>query len=634
MTAGRGIVHAEIPEQREGAIRGFQLWLNLPAKDKLRDPEYRAFERDRIPLAKLDGGAEARVLGGRVGGVEGPIAGRATEPIYVDVSLAAGTSGTIPVPPGHKGFLYVFEGSSVLAGGKELARGELGVLTAGAALLLDYILTVAVSISSAVAAVISAFPELHSERVLLGVGFVILVTLVNLRGIRESGSIFAVPTYLFLVGVFALIAVGIVRNAMDGFAVHDTQIEAIETSTQSVTIFLILRAFSSGCSAMTGIEAISDGVPAFQPPEWKNARTTLTVMITILVALFAGISFLGHQYGVVPMEANAQGYQTVVSQIASGVFGGKNLAYYYIQLATMAILVLAANTAYSDFPRLAYFLARDRFMPRQYTYRGDRLAYSTGILTLGVLSSSALIAFSGETEKLIPLYAFGVFLSFTLSQSGMVIRWRRLREEGWQHGMIINGIGAVCTFIVMIVVAVTKFMHGAWIVIVLIPVLVLAFRAINRHYENASNELQSQTPLDPDEIKHTVVVPIAALNRVAKQTLAYARSISDNVTALHITDNEEEIETMRKQWSELGTDIPLVIIESPYRSLIGPLLSYIDEIDSQRPDDTVTVVLPEFVARHWWEQILHNQSALRIKAALLFRPGTVVTSVPYHLERN
>jgi hypothetical protein len=385
---------------------------------------------------------------------------------------------------------------------------------------------------------------------------------------------------------------------------------------------------------MTGIEAISDGVPAFQPPEWKNARTTLTVMITILVALFAGISFLGHQYGVVPMEANAQGYQTVVSQIASGVFGGKNLAYYYIQLATMAILVLAANTAYSDFPRLAYFLARDRFMPRQYTYRGDRLAYSTGILTLGVLSSSALIAFSGETEKLIPLYAFGVFLSFTLSQSGMVIRWRRLREEGWQHGMIINGIGAVCTFIVMIVVAVTKFMHGAWIVIVLIPVLVLAFRAINRHYENASNELQSQTPLDPDEIKHTVVVPIAALNRVAKQTLAYARSISDNVTALHITDNEEEIETMRKQWSELGTDIPLVIIESPYRSLIGPLLSYIDEIDSQRPDDTVTVVLPEFVARHWWEQILHNQSALRIKAALLFRPGTVVTSVPYHLERN
>jgi hypothetical protein len=421
---------------------------------------------------------------------------------------------------------------------------------------------------------------------------------------------------------------------MDGFKVHESQIEAIETSTQSVTIFLILRAFASGCSAMTGIEAISDGVPAFQPPEWKNARTTLTVMISILVVLFAGISFLGHQYGVIPMEGNSEGYQTVVSQIASGVFGGKNAAYYYIQFATMAILVLAANTAYSDFPRLAYFLARDRYMPRQYTYRGDRLAYSTGILTLGLLSSLALVIFSGETEKLIPLYAFGVFLSFTLSQSGMVMRWRRLKEEGWKHGVIINGFGAICTFIVLIVVAVTKFTHGAWIVIVLIPVLVLAFKAIHRHYENASQELAAQTPLDPDEIKHTVVVPIASLNRVAKQTLAYARSISDNVTALHITDDEDEIEQMRKQWNALSTDIPLVIIESPYRSLIGPLLSYIDEIDKQRPDDVITVVLPEFVARHWWEQILHNQSALRIKAALLFRPGTVVTSVPYHLERE
>lgn len=512
--------------------------------------------------------------------------------------------------------------------------GVLPALTAGAALLLDYILTVAVSIASAVGAIISAFPELHSDRVVIGVGFIILVTLVNLRGIRESGSIFAVPTYLFLVGIIALIVIGLARNAMDGFTVHEAQIEAMESTSQSVTIFLILRAFSSGCSALTGVEAISDGVPAFQQPEWKNARYTLTVMISILVVLFAGISFLGHQYGVVPMEGNAAGYQTVISQIANDVFGGKNAAYYYIQFATVAILVLAANTAYSDFPRLAYFLARDRYMPRQYTYRGDRLAYSTGILTLGILSSAAVIAFKGETEKLIPLYAFGVFLSFTLSQSGMVMRWRRLREEGWQRGMIINGFGAFCTFVVLIVVAVTKFTHGAWIVIVLIPILVLMFRAIHSHYERASTELQSQTPLNPDEIKHTVVVPIAALNRVAKQTLAYARSISDNVTAIHITDDEEEIETMRKQWNELGTDIPLVIIESPYRSLIGPLLSYIDEIDKQRPDDVVTVVLPEFVARHWWEQILHNQSALRIKAALLFRPGTVVTSVPYHLERD
>jgi amino acid transporter len=512
--------------------------------------------------------------------------------------------------------------------------GDLAALTAGAALLIDYTLTVAVSISSAVAAMVSAFPELHSNRVWLGVGFIALVTIVNLRGIRESGSIFAVPTYLFLIGILIMIAIGIGRNAVDGFAVHEVQRQAATEAAQSVTIFLVLRAFASGCSAMTGLEAISDGVPAFQKPEWVNARTTLTVMVSLLVVLFAGISFLAHQYGSVPMEANDPGYQTIVSQIATSVFGGTNAAYYYIQFATMAILVLAANTAYSDFPRLAYFLARDSYMPRQYTYRGDRLAYSTGILTLGIFSAILLIVFKGETEKLIPLYAFGVFLSFTLSQTGMVQRWRRLKEEGWKHGMIINGFGAVATFIVTIVVALTKFTHGAWIVIVLIPFMVLAFLAIHRHYERARTELQAQTPLDPSEIKHTVLVPIAAVNRVARQTLAYARSISDNVTAIHITDDEAEIDAMRTRWTELGTDIPLVIIESPYRSLIGPLLSYIDEIEQQRPDVTITVVLPELVARHWWEQILHNQSAFRIKAALLFRPGTVVTSVPYHLQRD
>jgi amino acid transporter len=512
--------------------------------------------------------------------------------------------------------------------------GETPALTAGAALLLDYILTVAVSIAAAVAAIVSAFPEMHDHRVVLGVALVLLVTVLNLRGIRESGSIFAVPTYLFLLGIFALLVIGFVRNALDGFEVHDAQLVAAEQGAQSVTVFLVLRAFASGCSALTGVEAISDGVPAFQPPEWKNARVTLSVMVTILIVLFGGISLLAHQYGAVPMSAEESGYQTVVSQIARGVFGGTNVAYYYIQFATMAILVLAANTAYSDFPRLAYFLARDHYMPRQYTYRGDRLAYSTGILTLGLMSALILAIFGGETEKLIPLYAFGVFLSFTLSQSGMVVRWRRLREAGWKQGVIINGIGAISTFIVLLVVAVTKFTHGAWIVMALIPVLVFAFRSIHRHYQNAANELQAQTPLDPGEIKHTVIVPIAAINRIAKQTLAYARSISDNVTAVHITDDEEEIQEMRKRWAELGTDIPLVIIESPYRALIGPLIAYIDEVDSQRPDDTITIVLPEFVARHWWEQVLHNQSALRIKAALLFRPGTVVTSVPYHLERT
>ena len=513
--------------------------------------------------------------------------------------------------------------------------GELPALTAGAALLTDYILTVAVSIAAAVAALISAFPEWHEHRVLLGLGFITLVTVLNLRGIRESGSIFAVPTYLFLVGIFVLLAIGFVRNAMEGFAVHPPPPEAAELAgTGTLTLFVVLKAFSSGCAAMTGVEAISDGVPAFKPPEWKNARTTLTWMICILAVTFAGITFLAHQYGTFPREADNPGYETVVSQIARHVFGGANVAYYYIQFATLAILVLAANTAYSDFPRLSYFLARDRYMPRQFTFRGDRLAFTTGILSLGILSGLVLARYKGEVEHLIPLYALGVFTSFTISQFAMFTRWTRRREPGWRTGRIINLVGAAATAVVAIIVALTKAPQGAWIIMILIPLLILAMRTIHRHYTQAAGELATPTPLDPNEIKHTVIVPVSAVNRVARQTLAYARSISDNVTAVHITDDEEEIERMRQEWNALGTDVELVIIESPYRALVSPLLKYIDEVDKQRPDHTLTVVLPEFIARHWWEHLLHNQTALRIKAALLFRPGTVVISVPYHLERH
>lgn len=513
--------------------------------------------------------------------------------------------------------------------------GELPSLTAAGALLFGYVLTVAVSIAAGVSALVSAVPSLQTHRVALGIGFITLVTVLNLRGIRESGSIFAVPTYLFLLGMFALLAVGFIRNAADGFAVHPPPPDAVQVAgTSSVAIFLILRAFSSGCAALTGVEAISDGVPAFNPPEWKNARTTLTAMITILATTFAGITFLAHQYGSFPMPAEEAGYQTVVSQIARDVFGSFEAGYYYIQFATLAILILAANTAFSDFPRLSFFLARDGYLPRQFTFRGDRLAFTTGIVTLGLLAILVLALFGGETERLIPLYAVGVFTAFTLSESGMVQRWRRLKEPGWERGLAINLVGAISTGVVAIVFAVSNFTHGAWIVIVLIPILILGFRAIHGHYQSATGELATQTPLDPSEISHTVIVPIAAVNRVARQTLAYAKSISDNVTAVHVTDDEEAIEAMQRAWDDLGTDIPLTIIESPYRSLVTPLLNYIDEIDRQRPDDTLTVILPEFVARHWWEQLLHNQTALRIKAALLFRPGTVVTSVPYHLERH
>lgn len=519
-----------------------------------------------------------------------------------------------------------------------VAKNNLGdgaALTAGAALLTDYVLTVAVSIAAAVAALLSAFPELHAHRVGIGIGFIVLVTVLNLRGIRESGTIFSVPTYLFIVGIAVMIAVGFIRNMLDGFAVQDPPPAADELAgTGALSLFIILKAFSSGCAALTGVEAISDGVPAFKPPEWRNARTTLTVMISILTVTFAGIAFLGHQYGAYPMEAGSSDYETVVSQIARHTFGGTTAGYYYIQFATMAILVLAANTAYSDFPRLAYFLARDRFMPRQFTFRGDRLAFSTGIITLGLLSTLVLWIYKGEVEHLIPLYALGVFTSFTISQFGMFMRWQRRKEPGWQMGRVINLAGAMATALVAAIVTLTKFRSGAWLSVIVIVLLVLMMRAIHKHYFNAAQEMDAETPILAGDITHTVLVPISSLNRVAQQTLAYARSISDAVTAVHILEDNDEIEQFRAEWDKMNIDVPLVLVESPYRALVKPILNFVEEISRQRPNDVITVVLPEFVARHWWEHVLHNQTALRLKASLLFRPGIVVTSVPYHLERG
>lgn len=512
--------------------------------------------------------------------------------------------------------------------------GELPSLTAAAALLTSYVLTVAVSIAAAVSAIISAFPELHDRRVIIGVFLILLVTILNLRGIRESGTIFAIPTYLFIVSMFAMLVIGITRNAMDGFERTPPPTSAEEfAGVGALTTLVLLRAFSSGGAALTGVEAISDGVPAFKPPEWQNARKTLTIMIVILALTFSGITFLAYQLGASPMEAEADGYQTVVSQIARSVFGD-NIVYLIIQFATTGILVLAANTAYSDFPRLSYFVARDGFMPRQFTFRGDRLAFSTGILTLGLVSSFVLIAFGGKTEALIPLYAVGVFLSFTISQSGMCKRWYTRHEPGWKLALPINVVGAVTTGLVAVIAGITKFREGAWIVFIIIPVLILLMRGVHKHYQTSEQELEVSTPLDYRDIHHTVIVPVSKLNRVARQTLAYARSISENVTAVHVSDDTQELDEFQRQWEAIGTDIPLILIESPYRALTGPLMSYLDEVDKQRPGDTVTVVLPEFVAHHLWEHILHNQTALRLKAALLFRPGTVVTSVPYHLESN
>ncbi len=512
--------------------------------------------------------------------------------------------------------------------------GTLPGLAAAASLLISYVLTVAVSVAAGVEALASAYPSLTPHKVAIGVVVIVVVTLVNLRGIRESGSIFMLPTYAFLVSISAMLVVGLWRF---GFGPPAEPAVAIQAA-QPLTLFLLLRAFASGGAALTGVEAISDGVPAFQPPEWKNAQKTLTAMVVILAITFSGITYLANRVGAVPgVSEGSHANETVVSQIARAVFGDGAM-YYAIQYATFLILFLAANTAYSDFPRLAYFLGRDRFLPHQFTFRGDRLAFTVGIVVLGVASAFVLSAFGGEISALIPLYAFGVFSAFTLSQSGMVMRWWRRREPGWQTSIVFNGIGAAATFVVLLVVATTKFLDGAWMVVVLLPLHILMFRAIHRHYARTTAEMAAETPIDPDQIRHTVIVPIASLNQVALQTLAYARSIArdadDVVVAVHVSETADDAEHLRAQWQEWESGVELVIIESPYRSLIGPVLAYIDSVQRQRPQTTVSVVLPEMVPSHWWEQILHNQSALRLKAALLFRPGIVVTSVPYHLKRS
>lgn len=512
--------------------------------------------------------------------------------------------------------------------------GTLPGLTAAGSLLISYTLTVAVSVAAGVKALASAYPSLDSLSAEIGVGVIVLITLINLRGIRESGTIFMLPTYVFLACMAALLGWGLVRF---GFG-PPGEPPTVQSAVEPLTLFLMLRAFASGGAALTGVEAISDGVPAFKPPEWINAQKTLTAMVVILAITFSGITYLANRMAIVPgVPVAGQDAETVVSQIARGVFGD-SLFYYVVQYATFLILFLAANTAYSDFPRLAYFLGRDRFLPHQFTFRGDRLAYSVGIVVLGIASSVVLWSFGGSISRLIPLYAFGVFSAFTLSQTGMVARWWRRREPGWQRSIVFNGVGALATFVVLLIVATTKFLDGAWMVVVLLPLEVLLFRGIHAHYTQAATELAAETPIDPTEITHQVIVPISSLNQVALQTLAYARSIArgadDVVSAVHITDDPATAEALQEQWEEWQCGVQLTIIESPYRSLVGPLLAYIDAMHAQHPGKTLTVVLPEMVPAHWWEQILHNQTALRLKAALLFRPGIVVADVPYHLRRH
>jgi amino acid transporter len=527
-------------------------------------------------------------------------------------------------------FAYPSGGGSYVVSRENL--GESPSLVAGASLLVDYILTVAVSISAGVAAIISIpeFHDLEEHRVVVGLVLIALITLANLRGVKESGRLFAFPTYLYIFMLGALLVYGLYlvffgddpgHVPLDDPGWHEA------VTGGSLGLFLILKGFSSGAVALTGVEAISNGVPAFRRPESKNAATTLVSMAVILGTLFFGVSLLASHLHPYPSHE-----QTVIAQMGLLVFGNGAI-FFVLQIATAMILTLAANTAYADFPRLSSIIASDRFLPRQLANRGDRLVFSNGVLFLAGAAALLLIAFGGKTNALIPLYAVGVFTSFTLSQWGMVKHHQTEQEPGWKRNAVINGIGAVATLIVLLIVGVTKFTSGAWVPIIVIPFIMLLFKGIHRHYARVAESLRAEPGFRPRRMNHTVVVLVGRVHKGVLEALAYAKSLNPNhLLAVCVVTDDEEQERIANQWREFDLDVELETIYSPYRELTRPVLRFIDELDARYDNDILTVLIPEFVVRRWWEHVLHNQSALILKGRLLFRKGIVVTSVPYHTD--
>jgi amino acid transporter len=592
---GRPIATAAEKQERLGKISGLAVF----ASDALSSV---AYGTEEIMLVLVTAGAAAIAY---------------AFPIMIGIVLLVGIVAASYWQTIHA---YPSGGGSYIVAKDNL--GTLPGLIAGAALLIDYVLTVAVSTASGVAAITSAFPILFSWRVPICIVTVIAVTVANLRGVRESGKIFTVPTYWFIASLSTLLLAGgyrVLTGTVQPFPVEELKV------TEAITVFLLLRAFSSGCATLTGIEAVSNGIPAFRPPESKNASITLVWMAAILGVTSVGMAYLAHLYHVTPKEA-----ETVVSMLARATMG-EGVLYYNIQAATAMVLFLAVNTSFADFPRLSSIIARDGFMPRQMANRGDRLVFSNGIIILAGLSIVLLVVFQGSTHALIPLYAVGVFLSFTLSQAGMVRHWLK-EEHPAPHHILLNGLGALTTGVVTVVIAVSKFTHGAWMVIVLIPLIVLGFQAIHRHYQKLAQQLSLAGARRPRIGKNPVVVLVAGLHRGTVEALEYARSISPNVTALTVDLDSTQTTKLRMKWAEWEPEIPLVVLESPYRSILRPLLEYIDRMEKQGEGRYLTVVIPEFVPSHWWEHFLHNQTALMVKAALLFRPGKVSVSVPYHLS--
>jgi amino acid transporter len=559
-------------------------------------------------------------------------------------SLALGLSKLIPmsiavavlltiVVVSYRQTLYAYPsgGGSYIVSRENL--GENPSLVAGASLLVDYILTVAVSISAGVAAITSlpAFSALIDQRVALCLGFILLLTFANLRGLRESGRLFAAPTYIYVLSLAGLVIYGLVRSYfgdLEPIPFDADKFAGVRESGGTLGLFLLLRGFSSGAIALTGVEAISNGVPAFRKPESRNAAITLSVMGTILGSLFVGVSVLANQLHPYPSEE-----ETVISQLGRAVYG-EGVIYWILQFATAGILILAANTAYADFPRLSSIIARDGFLPRQFANRGDKLVFSNGIIFLAAAAGGLIVAFGGVTNALIPLYAVGVFTSFTLSQAGMVRHHLREREQGWRRAAIINGMGATATFIVLVIVAVTKFAVGAWLPIVVIPAIIALFRGIGRHYRRVAGVLSADPGSRvPSYDNTTALVLIGQVHKGVLNALNFAKAMRPNrIRAVYVSYDREDEAAMMLQWEKFNIDVPLEIVYSPYRELVRPVLRYIDEVDREYENDTITVIIPEFVVSRWWEHLLHNQSALFLKGRLLFRKGTVVISVPYHVD--
>ncbi len=526
-----------------------------------------------------------------------------------------------------------------------VARENLGLLPgliAGASLMIDYVLTVTVSIASGVDNLTSAIPQLRSHTVIISLIFICLLMIANLRGVKESGKLFMIPTYTFVASIFIMIIVGLYHYFTGDIhpqaIIDHAQDVTHHQTTEALNAFLILRAFAAGCAALTGVEAISDGVLAFKPPEWKNARLTLLFLGLILGFMFLGITIISNIYHIVPDPAELASRETVVSKLAHYILGN-GLPYYFVQISTLLVLLLAANTSYADFPRLCYFLARDGFLPRQLAILGDRLVYSNGIIFLSAAAAILIIISKGSVSAIIPLYAVGVFTSFTLSQAGMVTHWYKEKSTGWRPAALMNGLGALATFIVLGVVIYTKFLLGAWTIVIAIPLSVWLLISIRKHYDYVAKQLSIQdlAPRSylkrekPTEITHPAIVIVGQLNKGTVEALDYARTIADEIIAVHVDMGGTDIEKLQEKWANLEADIKLEIVPSPYRSVIEPIVDFVNEFESKNPELMTTIIIPVFVTKNWWEELLHNQTSLFLKMALRARKRRVVTTVRYYL---